>query len=178
MYGFGRRRREELQVEINMVPVMNMFLVLIPFLLLSSNFLPFNVINASVPVTAPSEASAEKDPIKNAKENIKITMVVKIKENGFELEGISEEIEDFERDKLSKNISRSGVRDQEKESYGYQELTAFLSRVKGEYPKSDTLILIPSQAVLYETIIKTMDVARKSGDITLFPNVVLSDEVS
>ena len=179
MYGFGRRRRDEdLQVEINMVPVMNMFLVLIPFLLMSSNFMPFNVINASVPVSAASEATATEDPTKKQKSDIKVTMVVKIKDKGFEVEGVSEELEEIEKTKLTKSIAHA--RDVKKKTFGYayQDLTTFLNWVKTEYPKSDTLILIPSQDILYETIIKTMDVARTQGDTQLFPNVVLSDEVS
>ena len=36
-----RKAKTEEEVEVNMVPIMNMFLVLIPFLLMSASFLAF-----------------------------------------------------------------------------------------------------------------------------------------
>ena len=170
---FGRRGGdEELQVEINMVPVMNMFLVLIPFLLMSSNFLPFFVINTSVPVTAPPSQSPV-DP--EEKPEIKVTMVLKLKEDGFYLEGMAEDVSEEVLNSFTKKIplSRKGAEDQ---SIFYQ-LKRFLESIKERYPKSDTLILMPSEKTLYETIIEAMDSARMMGNDPLFPNVVISNEV-
>jgi hypothetical protein len=57
-------------------------------------------------------------------------------------------------------------------------MVARLEGIKSLYPSSDTLILMPSETVLYDTIIQTMDAARNSGETPLFPNVVLSAKVS
>ena len=75
MASLGQRRRTsgDISVEIDMVPIMNMFLVLIPFLLMSANFLPLNVINTSVPV----KSSSPVDDTISKKSEIRITAVVK-----------------------------------------------------------------------------------------------------
>ena len=44
------RNRMEDDNEVNMVPIMNMFLVLIPFLLMSASFLHLKAINTSIPI--------------------------------------------------------------------------------------------------------------------------------
>ncbi|HOO46369.1 MAG TPA: hypothetical protein PLM29_09085, partial [Deltaproteobacteria bacterium] len=56
-------------------------------------------------------------------------------------------------------------------------LTASLKKIKALYPASDTMIIIPEDTVIYDTIIRTMDVARYSDESGLFPNVVLSGKV-
>jgi len=72
-YGRCRSRSEE-EPDINMIPIMNMFMVLIPFLLMSASFFHIKAINTSVPVHAdtPSKAS---DP----ESTQKITVVLEIK---------------------------------------------------------------------------------------------------
>ena len=53
MSAFLRLKRREMEdVEPNMVPIMNMFLVLIPFLLMSASFYHIKAVNTSIPVLA------------------------------------------------------------------------------------------------------------------------------
>jgi hypothetical protein len=58
--------------------------------------------------------------------------------------------------------------------YPLMELNAYLQSIKSTYPASDTLILVPDETVLYESIIQAMDSARNFEDKPLFPNVVIS----
>jgi biopolymer transport protein ExbD len=58
--------------------------------------------------------------------------------------------------------------------YPLQELNEYLQSIKRKYPQSDTLILIPDEGVIYESIIQAMDAARTFNSNSLFPNVVLS----
>ena len=170
--GLGSRKRsdEELEVEINMVPVMNMFLVLIPFLLMSSNFLPLFVINTSVPVHSQPVSVDANEPEK--KPEIKVKMVVKLNQNGFELEGIADGLSAEEIKQLSAFIPSDNV-----EGYPFNQLVTRLQQIKTKYPASDTLILMPSGDILYDTIIRAMDVSRSVHNEKLFPNVVVSNEV-
>ena len=74
MARFGRLRRpQEEEPDINMIPIMNMFMVLIPFLLMSASFFHIKAINTSVPVHAdkPAKMLSEKE-----KPKLKITVVL------------------------------------------------------------------------------------------------------
>ena len=157
------RRRQDMDDEINMVPIMNMFMVLIPFLLMSASFFHIKAINTSVPVLAEGggEDAAEKQ--------IAVTIVVKLETNGIRTSALSQDLS--ERDLAALDDEFSFNSDDE---ITYAAFSEYLQSIKKRYPKSDTLILIPEDDILYDTIIQTMDVARKTDENTLFPNVVLS----
>jgi biopolymer transport protein ExbD len=167
----GQRKRKsgDLDVEIGMVPVMNMFLVLIPFLLMSANFLPFNVINTSVPVKA--ETPVEDTPDKKVSD-IKVTAVVKLEKDGIYLSATSGELTEEKLKALDKFLPKEAGKE-----YAYSDLSVFLDVIKTQYPKSDTLILTPSGDILYDSIVDTMDASRTYNDKPLFKHVVISGEV-
>jgi len=168
MSGLGRRRKSsEEDVDIDMVPVMNMFLVLIPFLLMSASFLHLKVINTSVPVQA--ESISERPE----KRTVKLTVIAEIKKKSIHMSTISD---DLESEVLEKWTARL---DNEKEGeYPLTKVAAYLLKIKAIYPESDTLIVIPDESIMYDTIIQVMDVARFSQkDVPLFPSVVLSGKV-
>jgi biopolymer transport protein ExbD len=164
MARFARlRRSQDLDDEINMVPIMNMFMVLIPFLLMSASFFHIKAINTSVPVLA--EGGSEE----NADKQIVVTVVVKLKMNGIQTSALSKDLSESDLATLDGEFTfRSD------DETAYTAFSEYLKKVKKRYPKSDTLILIPEDDILYDTIIQTMDVARKTDEDTLFPNVVLS----
>ncbi|GAB6096966.1 hypothetical protein JCM14469_32200 [Desulfatiferula olefinivorans] len=167
----GRRRRmDDEEIELDMVPIMNMFLVLIPFLLLSASFFHIKAINTSVPVLSSSEAS-QSEP-SDPKAQIKVTVIVEIKDAVIALSAMSDELEYDDLVKLEADIPvKEGA------AYPMDQLAAHLKYIKDSYPKSDTLILVPASSVVYGTIIETMDMARSSENIEMFPNVVLSGKV-
>lgn len=169
MLGLKRRRHSEEDVELDMVPIMNMFLVLIPFLLMSASFLQLKAINTSVPVL--SESNSDNDLIKKDK-NIKLTVIVEINKKGIHISATSENAPEDVINKIEKNINKENGK-----AYPIEELGVCLSDIKKAYPKSDTVIIIPEKSVIYETIIKTMDIARYSKESPMFPKVVLSGKV-
>ena len=163
-----RKRRSEEDTDINMVPIMNMFLVLIPFLLMSASFFQLRVINTSVPVLANSAASENETP----ETNIKITAVLEVKKTGVDLSAISDEVSPEELNKMGSyfKLERDG-------RYPIEQMVLSLKTIKDKFPKSDTLILIPEETVKYDTIILVMDATRHINKELLFPNVVLSGKV-
>ena len=158
-----KRRNSEEDTELNMIPIMNIFLVIIPFLLTSVSFFHIKAINTSVPVMANSTESSAKQ------EKIKLTVIVEMRPAELRMSVTSNELapEDFEEFKRVIKAEASG-------SYPLMELNSFLLSLKNNYPASDTLILVPDDTVVYETIIQAMDAARTANDNPLFPNVVLS----
>jgi biopolymer transport protein ExbD len=158
-----RRRRQEEDVEPNMVPIMNMFLVLIPFLLLSASFFHIKAVNTSIPVLAEGgNDNAEKN-------EVKLTLFLKLKPDAIEITATSNDLEESVLEQLRTELPK-----QEYHEYPMVQLAEYLTEIKTAYPASDTLILMPDEDVIYDTIIKTMDVARNTKEDPLFPNVVLS----
>ena len=154
------------QTDVDMVPVMNMFLVLIPFLLMSVSFFHIKAINTSVPVLSQTQKVGDK-PISE-----KVTAIVEIEPNGFHVSAISDSVAYEDLDKWDARVARK-----EQAKYPLDRLVAQLTKLKLRYPASDTLIIIPDGSVIYDTIIQAMDAARYYNNNPLFPNVVLSGKV-
>lgn len=167
MPGLRRNRvSQDVDVEVDMVPIMNMFLVLIPFLLISANFINMKVINTSVPVQSEGGEVAKKS-------ELKVTAIVEIKPQSLYFTATSENVDAGELKKLETQIEKGSDG-----AYPLEHVTAYLEGIKQLYPKSDTLIIIPHEDILYDTVIKVMDVARYAGNkVPLFPSVVLSGKV-
>jgi biopolymer transport protein ExbD len=158
----GRKNSDD-DTELNMIPIMNIFLVIIPFLLTSVSFFHIKVISTSVPVMADSTHVSVKP------EKIKLTVIVEMRQADMRLSATAEELdlqglEQF--DQLIK-LQAAGM-------YPLIKLNEYLQSIKNTYPASDTLILIPDETVIYESIIQAMDAARNFNESPLFPNVVLS----
>lgn len=162
----GRRCRQvEEDPELNMIPIMNMFMVLIPFLLMSASFFHIKAINTSVPVHADKSTTA-KDP---AKEKIKITVVVELKEDVIKISALSDTPNNLALSEIETTLPRRMGSD-----VSVSQLAQHLQKLKARYPESDTMILIPDGTVSYKEIIQAMDCARRYDTESLFPNVVLS----
>ncbi len=158
----GRRNSEE-DTELNMIPIMNIFLVIIPFLLTSVSFFHIKAISTSVPVMADSTQ------VSAVPEKTKMTVIVEMLKGEMRLSATAEELD---MEKLAQfeqviKLQTTGV-------YPLMKLNEYLQSVKRTYPASDTLILIPDEAVRYDSIIQAMDAARNFNERPLFPNVVLS----
>ena len=168
MSAFLRLKRREMEddCEPNLTPIMNMFLVLIPFLLMSASFYHIKAVNTSIPVLAESTENAGEDTV------ISVTVIVELKKDALKVSAMSDKLTGDEL----KQFKAEYPKDSEG-AYPLDKFSAFLQGIKNQYPKSDTLILIPNERTDYNTIILAMDTARKSGEMTLFPNVVLSGSV-
>ncbi len=159
-----RKRHSEEEIEVNMVPIMNMFLVLIPFLLMSASFLHMRAINTSAPVEGETMTSDEWEKDK------RVTIIAEIKKNRIQLTANSEALPDKELKALEYQI-----KNKKQQEYQFDQMTLVLQKIKESYPLSDTVIIIPDRDVVYDTIIQAMDAARYSqSSPALFPNVVLS----
>jgi len=171
---FGDRRRmgANLHTEdenVNLVPIMNLFVVLIPFLLMSAAFFHISVINASVP-------ALQKEKTDLAKSDVAVTMMVRMLPDSFTITASSDVLSRPELDKLRAEIPRKGERN------GLQDFSDHLLACKQRYPKSDTLLLVPDASVQYQEVIYVMDSGRwvemeQEGAkvrYDLFPNVVIT----
>ncbi|MEW6378960.1 MAG: biopolymer transporter ExbD [bacterium] len=170
MSGLGKQRSETVEeVEIDLVPIMNTFLVLVPFLLLSAAFYQLKAIDTSVPVLAET-GKASRQELEKA---IRVTAVMEIKGDEIHLSAISDSLGSEELSRWDAHLAKG-----QRSTYPLNQVVTHLQKLKGSYPSSDTLIIIPEESILYDTIIQAMDAARFCEDKALFPRVVLSGKVS
>jgi biopolymer transport protein ExbD len=147
-----------------MVPIMNMFMVLIPFLLMSASFIHIKAINTSVPVH--SDTSKE-NSAKDA--DVKVTVMLALGEKELNVSASASGLSAAKLAALEASIPLKGGVDAVE-----GKLRETLKNIKTNYPGSDTIVLVPDASILYDDIIRTMDIARNIDQDDLFPNVVLS----
>ena len=133
-----------------MIPIMNMFMVLIPFLLMSASFFHIKAINTSLPVHADTPPKTAP-----AKEKVKITVVLEIKEDQLRISTLSDTPNDLAESDRQMVIPRQPGSD-----ISAAVLAAHLKKLKAGFPDSDTMILIPDDNISYREIIRTMDRAQ------------------
>jgi biopolymer transport protein ExbD len=136
--------------DVNILPVMNIFLLLIPFLLLTAVFVHIAVIELSLPSLNKGQGSQMQEQPKNL-----VLVILAIKETGFQLKSLG-----FTFDPL----------EQVNGQYNYRQLAEQLKQIKNQYPYAEDIIVSPEAKVKYDIIIKVMDQCRETG----FPNVSLS----
>ena len=140
-----RRREVAGANEINITPVMNLFVSLIPFLLISAVFVQISFIETN----APSRSSAKSV----ASGQTSLAMVV-ITSSGFTVSGSGPMMRGGTQ---KMEIPKLGVK-----QYNYAALTKALSDLKKNDPKADDLLIMTEADITYSTIIETMDAARTS----------------
>jgi biopolymer transport protein ExbD len=184
MAGFKTRRHRG-EEELNLVPIMNLVSILIPFLLMAAQFVHLAVIDSTLPaIGEPQEVEKEED------EKPPLVLTVVVTDRGFTVGGadavlnpdMEEEEEPEEGDEREPTVPCSDGNCSNPESYDYEELTRLLSKIKDEYPDDQNVILLPEARIQYEIIVRVMDAARedrqeKNDDGTfreLFPFVVIA----
>ncbi len=165
------RQARDQQVELNLTPVMNLFVAMIPFLLMCASFYSVSVVNASQPIADPGGGSDL------AKGEDKVTLAVEVRRGvGYKVTAQSDTLPEAVLDRITVELPKLGVR------YDTESLTQIAEDVKGRYPKSDTAMLLCDNDVFYADLIATMDALRErverkgAEDIhhALFPVIVVS----
>ncbi|MEZ4459895.1 MAG: biopolymer transporter ExbD [bacterium] len=141
-----KRVQEEAQ-ELNVIPVMNLFMVLIPFLLLGATFFHIGVIPTSTPTLSPSDSDVPKTPTTVAV-NLEVTPdAIKISSSSVSLD----------EDQLNALAAEWPKKNNE---YQVLELQKALVAIKDKYPDSNTLTVLPYEELNYQDLVKILDVTR------------------
>jgi len=144
----GKSRRSH-DTEINITPVMNIFVILIPFLLLTATFVKIAIIDLALP-TLEQKSGPQKDDVKDL-----TVLVLSITSEGFQIKT------------SEKNYPIIKIKDR---GYNYLDLVEKLTEVKKNFPKLEDVIISPSSEILYYVIVKVLDNCREVG----FPNYSIS----
>jgi len=145
----GRLRGHVGETDLNLTAVMNIFLILIPFLLLTATFVRIAILDLTLPSL---DQTRERTVTPTSSVVINILL---IKETGLELN--------------SPGLSFPALA-KEGRDYAWNTLEQQLARVKTRHPKSQDIIISPDDNIRYEIIISVMDRCREAG----FPNISIS----
>jgi biopolymer transport protein ExbD len=170
---FNRYRRVRQEIEVNLIPVMNLFVTLIPFLLLAAAFYHVGVIPTSLPSQTDGVSDIAADPRA-------VTVNLLIEPERIQLSASSAVLSEETLAALTANLKR------EAKGFDLEKLGEALHAIKLRFEKSDTVIVMPSDRVEFQDVVRVLDVAREitlhkgtpeEVRIPLFPVVVLSRKV-
>ncbi|MBW2260329.1 MAG: biopolymer transporter ExbD [Deltaproteobacteria bacterium] len=163
-----RAHSRETVEEPNLIPVMNMVCLLIPFLLLTATFIQYAVIGANAPRLnpVPGEPSSATRPLE---------LTVLVTDQGFRITaagrilGTPGEADASEVAAPAVPMTRSGG----KADYDYSSLQLMLREIKDEHEGESAIRIGAERNIDYATVVKVMDATRADVDGELFPDVVL-----
>jgi len=136
---------EYVEGDLEILPLMNLFVVLIPMLLISAVFVHMSVIRMNLPSDEVAEAAAERE---------RLGLSVEIQEEVWVVKG---------RRLEARTIDRLGEQADE-------DLRAVLAAVKADHPSEEDVVIVSEPETRYDDIVEVMDASRESG----LPNISLS----
>ena len=169
---FSRFQSAREVADVNLIPVMNLFVTLIPFLLLAAAFYHVSVI----PTSLPSQTDGVSD---TAADTVSVTVNLLVEKNRIRLTASSATLDEETLSELTLEIHKKG------KQFDLELLTSALVEIKKRYKESDTVIVLPADDIPYKDIVQILDTSRerqikqngKEKSEALFPVVVLSRKV-
>jgi biopolymer transport protein ExbD len=161
--GISARRRPTADDELNLVPIMNLITILIPFLLLSVQFVGLAAVDASLPT---EDADLAVDGVVEEP----LTLLVRLTSEGLRVRGAEDVLGP---DAVIPCAGPCASAD----DFDWRALSERLGRVKDAHPEQQTVLLVPDAWVSYGGIVAAMEATghRLGGDgAALFPRVVLA----
>jgi biopolymer transport protein ExbD len=164
-----RKKRIQSFNNVNLTPLLDFIVAVIPVLLLSVSFIEYVSLDASLPTFANMEDS--KEALSN-KERLGLT--VAITDDGFVVGG--------QGGLLKVNGGETVIKRKSGGEYDYLALSKKMLEIKRNFSKEWTIIIVPQSDTKFDTLVSTMDATREyivvdqSGRIQkqiMFPDVVL-----
>lgn len=143
------QKAKEGPTELNLIPVMNLFVVLIPFLLAGAAFFRVGVIPTSLPAHDPTQSDVPKTPTTVAC-NLLLSrerVVLTISSTSFS----EEELQAMGREWT---VAAD-------EPYPADKVQAYLVELKTKYPKSSTITIQPDGDIPYQRLVGILDKTRE-----------------
>lgn len=151
-----RRSKPSYILDLNLAPLLSLFVALIPMLLLTAMFQQVGIVNLYLPTI---EEALLQDAATDPSLDFTLAVTVTLKKISLVKDQevlVSETIED---------------------GLDLDPLVEKLVTLKDEYPDKRDAILLLDGDILYETIIDIMDAVRIKGDRELFPDISLADRI-
>jgi biopolymer transport protein ExbD len=136
--------------ELDLLPLMNIFIVLIPLLLLSAVFVQVSVIRMDAPIGPGEAVAAGADEAGDGLE-----LAILIADDSYVVAG---------RDLGQRTIARAaGTEEQPSDTQARAGLGLALGEVVAQHPDEKSVRIVPGPHTRYEEIVDVMDVAREAG---------------
>ncbi len=173
----SKRSRKPIEsTELNLTPVMNLMVVLIPLLLVTAQFIKLGMIELNLPPAVGSGGVSQSEMPKEA--GLKLNLTVTITDKGFYLASSAAVA-------LGENGEGPTIPRLANGDYNYDELTKLLYEIKkkasGQFSDTEQIVILAEPEVTYQTVIFTMDASRSvkvnNEQQPLFPKVALSATV-
>ena len=165
--------RESLQSESdtgpNLVPFLNLFTVLVPFLLTSVVFMQIEFLHLFLPVEPSGKALADQEILQQRP----LGLIIRIDDDTFTVQA-SNPIPLFQpirRTHGERLIADSLAESQIKSLSDYSTLMHYLARIKRQYPQEHEVIIVAKDHIRYPALVAVMDCARYESR---FPTISFS----
>lgn len=164
MARYRRRKKEALETDImellNLTPLMDVFTVLVVFLLITAVFTSITILELSVPTSAGGSAPS--------KPNFAIEVIVR--KAGLE---------------ISNGAFVEAAIPKKDDKYDLKKLSEMLVRLKAQYPQKEDATVLMEPKVEYDYLIQIMDAVRGAEiraegskeveKVVLFPKISIGD---
>jgi biopolymer transport protein ExbD len=151
-----RRSKPGYILDLNIAPLLSLFVALIPMLLLTAIFQQVGIINLYLPTL---EEALLQDDASDPSGDFTLAVTVTSKKISLMKD----------REVLLTEGIENGL--------NLEGLSVGLVALKDEFPDKRDAVLLLDGDILYETIIDIMDAVRIRGDRELFPDISLADRI-
>lgn len=135
--------------DLNLIPVMNLFMVLIPFLLMGAAFYHIGVIPTSMPVNDPNQSDVPKTPTT-------VAVNLELAEDAARLTVASVSLSPEELEALGGEWPRGADG-----HFPAEKIQQHLIGLKKKYPKSNTITILPAEPITYDQLVDVLDNTRE-----------------
>ncbi len=172
--------REVHAADVDLTPIMCLFIILVPLLLLSAVFERLAALQVHLP-----EASTIEETEKAKEEPTGIVELrLLLKEDGLELDGTLSHDPSGKEKEVYEDIRYDFPLQGER--YDLEGLQRALRNLKSQYPRQEEIVFLVDDKVSYDVIVQAMDACRQEfvledgekKSLPLFPEIALSEAFS
>jgi biopolymer transport protein ExbD len=175
-----RRHLKMESTDLNLTPVMNLMVVMIPMLLSGSQFIKLGIIELNLPPAAGASVAGNQTTALPKEEQRSLDLTISITARGFYLSSALTALHG--KDATAPSGAGPTIPAKPDGEYDFAALSKKLHEVKqkaqGIFPDADAIVLQAEKDIKYQTLVDTMDAARMieidGKVIELFPRVALS----
>lgn len=182
-----RRRKLAVSYELNLVPLVDIMVNVLIFLVLNFSAMKFSIVPTTLPVSAEEAAVAQEELEEKKEDKPKLNLTVSITGQGFTIAGSGGVLLEGSGPTIPKKPDGN---------YDYEKLNQLMVDIKKRFPWEQDVIIIPEMRlspnttavdIPYQVIMDTMDAVREAPEpITdsngdgipdskaLFPGVIFS----
>jgi biopolymer transport protein ExbD len=160
--------------DINIMPLMNIIMLLIPFLIMSAEFLTIGIINVDAPRINPGPVPPPPGPTEQ-----QLNLTISVTQRGITLITRGDQISqgcDLSEEAMNSPHKQLPTIPKIDDKHDYIKFHECLSKIKKVFPNEQRAIIMAEPKIKYQTIVEILDYSREinRGKNDLFPKVVLS----